>query len=175
MRVKISLLAILILAICSSLFAGDVYDKTVYVRETKTQLIYYGTVAFGTADSSDNHFTQFFQIDDCNSDHAYIWAKCSAEGGTEDVNVIVHYSANTDTSIVSSLNSGVIIDSLTTVPVCDTIDVRTGVSDTYFEGARFMRINFDGQNNQTTVTWYAVFKKNDPEVGAEKQILNHKP
>lgn len=173
---KIFSIAMLLLLVATMLYAGDTYDSVVYVRQTKTQVIYYGTVVCATANATDNHFTQFFQIDDCNTSNAYLWAKCS-EVGTETIDAIVHYSANTDTSILSTLASGVILNDFGTTPVCDTINVATAVKDAYFNGARFMRINFDGvgSNGNTTVSWWAIFKKNDADVGAETQILSHKP
>lgn len=176
---KISLFAILVWMLVgySLVWAvADTYDNSVKVRETATSIIYYGTIQFTTGDSISNHFTQFFQIDDCNQSDAYIWAVCSNVAGTEDVNVIAHYSANTDTSILSSLNSGNILDQVQTTMKCDTLNVYAGAHDTYFSGARWCRLNFDGQtgNPVTLVSWWAVFKKNNAKAGCQKQILNHK-
>jgi len=186
---------VIVLTMVSQLWAGDIYDETVKRRETKTRVIYYGTVVFGASDLEDNHFTQFFQIDDCNAsgkDGLYptIGAVCSNVAGTEDVNVIAHYSMNMDTSIVSSLNSGVVIDQVVTTMLIDTLNYHTGAADAYFQGARFMRLNFDGQssnpattlsnfdgqssNPATTLSWWVSLVKNDPNVGAEKQVLDHK-
>jgi len=177
---RLIFLAIALLMV-SQLWAGDIYDETVKRRETKTRVIYYGTVVFGASDLEDNHFTQFFQIDDCNAsgkDGLYptIGAVCSDVTGTEDVDVVAHYSMNMDTSIVSSLNSGVVLTQVTTTMQMDTLNYHTGAADAYFQGARFVRLNFDGQssNPATTLSWWVSLVKNDPNVGAEKQVLDHK-
>ena len=177
---RLIFLAIALLMV-SQLWAGDVYDETVKRRETKTRVIYYGTVTFAAADLTDSHWTQFFQIDDCNASgkaglYPTIGAVCSNVAGTEDVNVIAHYSMNMDTSIVSSLNSGVVIDQVVTTMLIDTLNYYAGAADAYFQGARWMRLVFDGQtgNPATTVSWWVSLAKNDPNAGAEKQVLDHK-
>lgn len=175
---KIFSFLIVMMLVASSLFAvADTYDNTVYVRETSTLLIYYGTVTFTTSDSISNHYTQFFEISDCNQYPAYIWATCTNVAGTEDVNILPHYSVNTDTSIVSSLNSGIAIDQLTaTTMQADTMTVHTGVYETRFAGSRFCRLNLDGQtgNPVTTVSWWVILRKTHPDKPCSKQILNHK-
>jgi len=178
MRYRLFLMTLLMaLLLTSVVIAGDRYDYETYVRQTKTQVIYYGTVTFATANLEDNHFTKFFQIDDCNKEPAYLWAYCTNVSGTEDINAIIHFSSNTDTSLVGTNASGVVLDQITATTMrCDTLSEATNVGDTYYSGARFMRINFDGQasNVATTLSWWAIFKKNDPDVGAETQILSHK-
>lgn len=179
MKYRLYFLMTLLMAllVTSVVFAGDRYDYATYVRQTKTTVIYYGTVTFATADLENNHFTKFFQIDDCNKEPAYLWAYMTDVTGTEDANAIIHFSSNTDTSIAGTNNSGNVLDQITATTIrCDTLSETTGVHDTYYPAARFMRINFDGQasNVATTLTWWAIFKKNDPDVGAETQILSHK-
>lgn len=178
---KKSIFIVIALAMVSQLWAGDIYDTKVTRRETRTRVIYSGTVVFGASDLEDNHFTQFFQIDDCNAsgkDGLYptIGAVCSNVAGTEDVDVVAHYSMNMDTSIVSSLNSGVVLTQVITTMQMDTLNYHTGAADAYFQGARFMRLNFDGQtsNPATTLSWWVSLVKNDPNVGSEKQVLDHK-
>jgi len=182
---RIFLITMLLAFMATMLYAGDVYDKAVYVRETPTTVTYYGSCVFATADLENNHWTQFFQIDDLNANDAYIWAYMTDVAGTEDVNVMAYYSSNTDTSIATSLGSGTVIDQVTATTIrCDTLNRATGVQCAYYKAARFMRLNFDGQtsNVASTLTWWITFKKNNPAVvygpegkAAYLQILNHKP
>ncbi len=165
----------------SQMEAADQYDETVKKRETETRVIYYGTVTFESGNLEDSYYTQFFQIDDCNAsgkDGLYptIGGVCSDVTGTEDVNILAHYSFDPDTSIASTLNSGVIIDNLTTTMQIDTINYYDGSVDAYFQGSRYMRLIFDGQtsNVATTVSWWVSLVKNDPNAGVNKSVMDHK-
>jgi hypothetical protein len=156
--------------------AADIYDEAVKVYETPTDIVYYGqtyyAAARGTGDSLTTHFTQFFEILNCNDNDAYIFAYCSDVAGTEDVNILAYYSMDTDTAIVSSLNSGVIIDQLTTAPAGDTLNVYGGAQDELFGGARWMRLGFDGQTGNTNcyVYWWVSFKKDNADVNYKNHL-----
>lgn len=175
-------LFMLVLLLCSwQAKAADIYDENVKVLETKSSIIYYGSTYYaaarGTGDSLTNHFTQFFEIIDCNDNPAYLYAYCTDVAGTEDVNVLAYYSMDCDSHIVSSLNSGVILDQLTTTPAGDTINVFGAAYDEMFGGSRWMRLCFDGQTGNTNcyVYWWAVFTKDNMEVSYRhsKNIRDH--
>lgn len=144
-------------------YSADQYNQTVKVYESPTHVVYYGTIIFTASNLEDNWYTQAMPILDLQGDAGFVWAVCSDVTGTEDVNILIQYSPDRTNWTTSSLNSGVIIDQVQTTMKGDTLSTYTGVRDTYFPGARWMRLNADGQasNVATTVSWYIVLKKTE--------------
>ena len=135
-------------------YAADSYDNAVSVRESKSDLIYYGVQAF-TAGAEDSHYTQAMYIGDMNLTNMFLIAWTNATGG-DDVNVFVQYSYDRTTWVLSSIASGQLMDDLNGGTVqADTINV-INTNDQVFHAGVWMRLYFDGQTGNTTpvtVTW----------------------
>ena len=157
---KIAVMMAVVMLCFSSGFA-DQDSLAVSVLETPTHIIYYGTITMTTASKEANHYTKAMPIIDLTGDDGFVWAICSDVTGTEDVNVLIQYSPDRTNWIATSLGSGVIIDALSTTLVGDTLSITGAAYDKYYKGARYMRLNADGQssNPATVVSWFIVLRK----------------
>ncbi len=167
-----ALLLMFSVLLAAPLFAEDnasIYNDPVSCQEGPVGtgwVMYYGvttTLTDANNDSAGTHYTQAMWIPYYTESNAF-WEAIAYNSalGTEAMDVYVEFSFDRTTWFVGSQSSGKIYNDLGTTRVADTLNIQTGVLDTYYKTAPWMRLKFVGEATNPTltyVTWKLVFRK----------------
>ena len=160
-------LAILALALFGPVTAADHYNAgtiTTYESHTSVTYVWALTVPAG-GDSIGSWHSRPMYIADCNAVDGYAYAIGTAGAGTEDVNILYHFSYDNRTTWYGAVTPAD-LDAVGGTAKHDTIGINSGVNTHAFHNGRWLVVEYDGQtgNESNRAFKYVVTMTKDLEV-----------
>jgi hypothetical protein len=141
-------LVISVLVLVGQAFSADHYNAgtiTIYESHTSITYVWKMTVPDG-GDSTGSWHSRPMYIADCNDVDGYVYAIGTGTAGTEDANVIYHFSYDNRTTWYGAVTPAD-LDAVGATAKYDTIGVNSGVNTHEFHNGRWLVVEYDGQTS----------------------------
>ena len=154
MKKLVLFLVVFALALIGPVMAADHYNAgTIAVYESNTQITYVWTFTCPLdGDSTGSWHSRPMYIADCNAVDGYVYSNGTAGTGTEDANIIYHFSPDDRTTWWSTTPAD--LDAQGGVAKTDTIGINSGTNDIYFHASRWLVVEYDGQTGNESNRLY---------------------
>jgi len=151
---------IILVAFFLLLVAADNYNQPTVTIQEGVSYVHYKFQTAAMADSTGSYHSPPLFIGDCNDVDGRVSVDMYNGTGTEDANIIYHFSQDLATWESTTPAD---LDNCTTTAKYDTIGINSGTDDLKFHVNKWMIIEVDGQtgNPSDTYLWINLHLKKD--------------